>query len=109
MPGFWFRNHFKYIKEMEPELIVPDLEGFNLKPYVSYKTKDINTPEFTAKRLFDTVYAGEIVDKMMKNEPVEVKVNEDEILEAKLKALRPNADLMEPNLDELNHFHFGGE
>jgi hypothetical protein len=23
---------------MVPELIVPDLKGFNLKPYVSYKT-----------------------------------------------------------------------
>ena len=89
---------------MEPELIVPDLEGFNLKPYVSYKTKDINTPEFTAKDLFDRTYASEILSKIMKDEPVDVKPNEDEILEAKLKALRPNADLMEPNLDELNHF-----
>ena len=89
---------------MEPELIVPDLEDFNLKPYVSYRAKDINTPEFTARDLFEKVYAGEIVDKMMKDEPVEVKVDQKEILEAKLKALRPNADLMEPNLDELNHF-----
>lgn len=94
---------------MEPDLIVPDLTDFPLKPYVSYKTKDINTPEFTARDLFDKVYAGEIVDKMMKNEPVDVKSNEEEILEAKLKALRPNADMFEPNLDELNYFRFDGE
>lgn len=29
---------FVTIKEMVPELIVPDLTGFTLKPYVSYKT-----------------------------------------------------------------------
>lgn len=104
MPGYWFKTEFKYIKEMEPELIVPDLEGFNLKPYVSYRTKDIETPEFTSKILFDKVYAPDILTKVMKNENVEVKFNEEEILEAKLKALRPCSDLLEPNIDELNHF-----
>lgn len=88
---------------MEPELIVPDLEGFNLKPYVSYKTNDIKTPELTAKVLFDKIYAPEIVEKLMKDEKVEFEVNENEVLEAKLKALRPNSDLLEPDLDKLNY------
>lgn len=105
MPGFWFKKEFKYIKEMEPELIVPDLDGFNLKPYVSYKTKDIDTPELTAKLLFDKHYAGNIVDKMMNNQEIEIKINEDEILESKLKALRPNSDLLEPDLDKLNEIN----
>jgi len=29
---------FVLVPEMVPELIVPDLTGFELKPYVSYKT-----------------------------------------------------------------------
>jgi hypothetical protein len=29
------------VPEKVPELVVPDLEGFKLKPYVSYRTKEI--------------------------------------------------------------------
>ena len=36
-------------KEMIPELIVPDLDDCNLKPYVSYKTKEINQEELTSR------------------------------------------------------------
>lgn len=45
---------------MIPELIVPSLEGFTLKPYVSYKTEEITEPEFTAQDLFDAVYSEKI-------------------------------------------------
>lgn len=89
---------------MEPEIIVPNLEGFDLKPYVSYRTKEINTPEFTAKSLFDKVYAADVMEKVMREETVDVKVDENEILDAKLKALRPNSDMLEPDRDELNYF-----
>ena len=34
-------HHWEHIPEMVPELVVPDLEGFQLKPYVSYRTKEI--------------------------------------------------------------------
>ena len=34
-------HHWEHVPETVPELIVPDLEGFKLKPYVSYKTKEI--------------------------------------------------------------------
>lgn len=45
---------------MIPELIVPSLEGFTLKPYVSYQVEKITEPEFTAQDLFDVVYSKKI-------------------------------------------------
>lgn len=45
---------------MIPELIVPSLENFHLKPYVSYRVKDIKKREYTAKDLFNLVYADKI-------------------------------------------------
>lgn len=45
---------------MIPELIVPSLEGFTLKPYVSYRVEEITEPEFTAQDLFDVVYSKKI-------------------------------------------------
>lgn len=45
---------------MMPELIVPSLEGFTLKPYVSYRVQDVTEPEFTAQDLFDVVYSEKI-------------------------------------------------
>ena len=38
-------------QEMVPELVVPDLSDTELKPYVSYKTKDIYQEQLTAKYL----------------------------------------------------------
>ena len=40
---------FQSATEMIPELIVPDLDDCNLKPYVSYKTKEINQEELTSR------------------------------------------------------------
>ena len=40
---------FQSTTEMIPELIVPDLDDCNLKPYVSYKTKEINQEELTSR------------------------------------------------------------
>ena len=34
--------YWEHIPEKVPELIVPDLTDFNLKPYVSYRTQDID-------------------------------------------------------------------
>lgn len=34
--------------ELIPELVVPNLEGFKLKPYVSYNVPDVVQSEFTA-------------------------------------------------------------
>ena len=39
--GIRHEAYWEHVPEMVPEIIVPDLEGFKLKPYVSYKVKDI--------------------------------------------------------------------
>lgn len=49
------------IPEMTPELVVPDLTDFKLKPYVSYRTKEIFQEPFTAKDLFNVVYGRKIL------------------------------------------------
>jgi len=56
------------VPEMIPELIVPSLEGFTLKPYVSYKVKDFTIPEYTAQSLFDDIYAKKIKEDFERNE-----------------------------------------
>lgn len=47
---------------MIPELVVPNLEGFKLKPYVSYKSEDVYQEEFTPYDLFKAVYAPKITE-----------------------------------------------
>ena len=49
LPLFYIFNIFP--AEMIPELIVPDLYDCKLKPYVSYKTKEINQEELTSRYL----------------------------------------------------------
>lgn len=96
-PGYWFKKKFVYVKEMEPELIVPDLTGFELKPYVSYRTEQVDTKPFTAKDLFNHVYA-EGVEKAFKESQVETfEVPPEQIDEARLKAMQTGADLFEEN------------
>jgi len=58
-------KHFgkiEQVPEMVPELIVPDLTDCQLKPYVSYATKEITQEEITSKDLFSEIYARKIVD-----------------------------------------------
>ncbi|OQV20180.1 hypothetical protein BV898_05739 [Hypsibius exemplaris] len=55
-------GEFVVIPEMIPELVVPNLEGFPLKPYVSFKVPDIVEPELTARELFDTLYGKKLKD-----------------------------------------------
>ncbi|KAM3910810.1 large ribosomal subunit protein mL41 [Leptodactylus fuscus] len=43
---------FVKVKEMVPEFIVPDLTGFKLRPYVSYKVPAVTEEQMTAKKLF---------------------------------------------------------
>ena len=42
-------------------IVVPDLTDFKLKPYVSYRTKEIFQEPFTAKDLFNVVYGRKIL------------------------------------------------
>lgn len=59
--GYYMNGRFVEVPEMVPELIVPDLQGCDLKPYVSYKAVDVTQSEFTAQQLFDAVYSKKIV------------------------------------------------
>lgn len=99
-PGYWFKRKFVYVPEMEPELVVPDLEGFQLKPYVSYKAEDIETRPFTAKELFDHVYAEKIETDFKLDSKEDYTVTGEEIDNARLKALQTGADLFEENPDD---------
>ncbi|NXX95458.1 RM41 protein, partial [Centropus bengalensis] len=51
---------FILIQEMVPHFVVPDLQGFKLKPYVSYRAPEGSEPPMTAKALFDEVVAPRI-------------------------------------------------
>jgi large subunit ribosomal protein L41 len=53
---------YEHIPEMIPELIVPDLQDCNLKPYVSYRTADIYQEELSSKDLFNIIYGRKIVE-----------------------------------------------
>jgi len=99
-PGYWFKRKFVYVKEMEPELVVPDLNGFELKPYVDYAVEDIDTKQFTAKQLFDSVYAPAIKNVFEESGTETFEVSSENIDEARLKALQTGADLFEEhNID----------
>ncbi|KAM4761271.1 large ribosomal subunit protein mL41 [Cyanocitta cristata] len=59
--GVLTRNKkFLLVKEMVPEFVVPDLTGFKLRPYVSYRAKEGSEPPVTAKQLFDELVAPRI-------------------------------------------------
>lgn len=60
--GFRTNGRFVVVPEMIPELIVPDLEGCKLKPYVSYKCPDVVQSEFTSQDLFNAIYSEKIVE-----------------------------------------------
>lgn len=60
LPGYWKDKKLVHVPEMVPELVVPDLTDFKLKPYVSYRTEDIEQEKFTPEHLFYAVYAKKI-------------------------------------------------
>lgn len=60
------------IAEKIPQLVVPDLTDFKLKPYVSYKTTEVTNSEFTSHELFNAIYAKKIIEDF-KND----QLNED--------------------------------
>ncbi|NXU50474.1 RM41 protein, partial [Turnix velox] len=60
-PGVYLAGKkFIRIQEMVPEFIVPNLEGFKLKPYVSYRAPRGPDLPMTAKQLFTEVVAPHI-------------------------------------------------
>lgn len=59
--GIRHEAYWEHIPEMVPELIVPDLTDFPLKPYVSYATKEIYQAELTSKDIFNVIYGKKII------------------------------------------------
>lgn len=51
---------FLPVGAMIPEFVVPNLEGFKLKPYVSYRSPRGTLPPVTAQSLFTDVVAPQI-------------------------------------------------
>ena len=92
-PGYWFRKKLIYVKEMEPELVVPDLEVFELKPYVSYRCPNITQSEFTARDLFNATFADSIIEKFRNNQQIDIQVTDDEVQRARILAKQTGADL----------------
>lgn len=82
-PGYRQGDKFVEIPEMIPELIVPKLDGFKLKPYVTYKVQTVVNEEFTAEDLFYAVYSKKIQDDLKKGK------------------LGPNGEPLEPSAEEL--------
>lgn len=58
--GFTARNRFRVVPEMVPKLVVPDLTGFKLRPYVSYRAPAGSEPPLTARDLFQETVAPSI-------------------------------------------------
>ncbi|NXS12310.1 RM41 protein, partial [Neodrepanis coruscans] len=60
-PGVLTSNKkFVLLREMVPEFVVPDLTGFKLRPYVSYRAPEGSEPPATARQLFDQLVAPHI-------------------------------------------------
>jgi len=60
--GIRHEGYWESVPEMEPELVVPNLKDCDLKPYVSYATKEIYQEELTSKDLFNVIYGRKIIE-----------------------------------------------
>ncbi|XP_053200483.1 39S ribosomal protein L41, mitochondrial-like [Panonychus citri] len=100
-PGYWFKRKFVYVKEMEPELVVPNLDNFNLKPYVSYKTPTINNSAFTAEDLFKVSYGNSIIEAYMNGENVQLTHSPEQSEAARIKHLQTGADMFGTTAKEM--------
>lgn len=98
--GYKVNGKFTEVPEKIPELIVPNLKGFDLKAYVTYKSTDVFQPEFTAQDLFDAVYAPKIEEdfkkKQLKPNGDPINFSPEEMLtpeEARAQASKPGNDI----------------
>ncbi|XP_069961521.1 large ribosomal subunit protein mL41 [Cherax quadricarinatus] len=99
--GEFAGKKFQIIPEMIPEIIVPNLEGFQLKPYVSYNVPDVIQGEFGPQDLFYAVYSEKIAEDFNNNKLNEdgspVEPSKEELLtseEAKNRALSMCSDIL---------------
>lgn len=99
MTGVMEGNKFTNIPEMIPEICVPDLQGFELKPYVSYRVPDVIQGEFKPQDLFYAVYSQKIAEDFkegrLDKDGNSLQPSEEELLtaeEARNKANSVGAD-----------------
>jgi len=92
----------EFVREMVPDLVVPDLEGCELKPYVPYNTQDIYQDAMTAQDLFNAIYGPKIVADFKEGKLDEngnaLEPNEHEQLsqeEAFIKARQTGSDIFQ--------------
>lgn len=85
---------------MKPEIIVPNLTDFKLKPYVSYRSLDVYQEPFTPEDLFYAVYGPKIQQDFEKGqlgpdgEPLNPSPEEKLTpKEARSQATKPGADM----------------
>ncbi|XP_017876672.1 39S ribosomal protein L41, mitochondrial [Ceratina calcarata] len=102
--GMWVQDRWVNVPEMIPEIVVPSLKDFHLKPYVSYRTTDVERREFTAQDLFDVVYSEKIRTDFkagqLDSDGQPLNPSEDEKLtseEARIKAEQTGCDLFQPD------------
>ncbi|XP_033220604.1 39S ribosomal protein L41, mitochondrial [Belonocnema kinseyi] len=106
--GYMEGNLYNVVPEMIPEIIVPSLEGFKLKPYVTYQSENVTQEEFTPEDLFNAVYATKIADDFEKGQLTSdgqaLNPSENEKLtpdEAKLRAAKTGADMFDADKEEI--------
>nr|SVE94621.1 EOG090X0IZW [Simocephalus serrulatus] len=99
--GYKTRTGFVPVNELIPEIVVPDLTGFKLKPYVSYRVGDIVQPPMTPEELFGAVYVKKITEDFKNgklgpdNQPLEPSPEESLTPEkAKEKILSIRSDIV---------------
>ncbi|KAK3798143.1 hypothetical protein RRG08_057875 [Elysia crispata] len=80
-------GEYIHVPEMVPEFVVPDLTGFELKPYVSYRAKEINQAPLTPKDVFNSVYAETVEDEYrrgtIKVDGESIQLSDGRVLNAK--------------------------
>lgn len=98
--GYKLNGKYVEFAEMIPQLVVPDLTGCQLKPYVSYKTPEVVQSEFTSQDLFNAVYSQKIVADFKAGKlsddgaPLESSAEERQTVdEAWAKARRTGSDI----------------
>ncbi|TMW54139.1 hypothetical protein DOY81_000815 [Sarcophaga bullata] len=98
--GMTVNGKYVEIPEKIPEIIVPNLEGCKLKPYVSYRAPDVIQSEFTSLDLFNAVYSKKIIEDFKEGKLNEngapIEPSEHELLtadEALIRARKTGSDI----------------
>lgn len=98
--GMIVNGKYVEIPEKVPQLVVPDLEGCQLKPYVSYKAPDVIQSEFTSLDLFNAIYSKKIIEDFkeakLKEDGQAIEPSENELLtpdEALQRARKTGSDI----------------